>query len=259
MCNASGMCSASTMQCPSNTCNTAGTDCATCPSGQTNCPAGCKDLMRDPANCSQCGNVCPAPAANGIPICINSTCDVQCNSGYLACDPGLAICQPTLWTFEDGLLSGWKILGANPPGAVAGKPAVTSNAGHTSKFSLTAPIDATDKERIFDLGPPICAGKGVSGKGFTVTAYVALTPLGTPATPGRATYFGVVVTTESGDHISKVTGFPGYGTWVKISTSVPGDSQLIQFAVEGGIAPPDAIGQPTEWTGTVYIDDVTIN
>jgi hypothetical protein len=243
------------MQCP-NGCNTAGTDCATCPTGQTSCPMGCRDLMHDPMNCGQCDNICPAPAANtGIPVCISSMCNVQCNTGYLACDPSQAICQRTLWDFEDATLEGWKIL-ATP--TAAGKPMVNNAGGHSGKFSLLVPLDATGQMRQFDAGPLICAGKGVSKVVSTVIAWVALVPSGTPSAPGRGSYIGLRITSESGDTLTKIN-VPAYNEWFQLKAPLPaGDVQLLQFAVEGLLAPPDIITVNPDWTGAIYIDDVQI-
>ena len=69
---------------------------------------GSSDVM----NCGACDNMCPAPAPNtGIPVCLNSTCDISCNPGYLSCMPAsLAMCQETVWDFEDGTTEGFKLL-----------------------------------------------------------------------------------------------------------------------------------------------------
>eukprot|EP00884_Botryococcus_braunii_P012787 jgi/Botrbrau1/21509/Bobra.174_2s0015.1 len=44
----------------------------------------CVNLRREPTNCGICGNKCPVPA-NGIAICRNGICDIQCNQGFARC------------------------------------------------------------------------------------------------------------------------------------------------------------------------------
>jgi hypothetical protein len=259
-CNAAGTCTAPTMQCP-NVCNAAGTDCATCPNGQMSCPAGCRDTNRDVNNCGGCDRVCPAPQqGTGIPVCINATCSISCNPGYLECTPAsIAHCQDTVWDFEDQTLEGFHIL--TMPSAISGKPMVTSVQTHTGKFSLGLPITAsTTTSRGFQIGPPVCLANGAAiAKGLSVSAWLMVEPSGNPPAIGRATYFGVRVYSESSPDVGAIVKFPlrGYKEWFQVSTALPaGDLQLSQFAVEGVFVNDLAVAG--DWTGAVYIDDVTI-
>jgi hypothetical protein len=257
MCNATGVCGAATMQC-TNGCNTAGTDCANCPAGQTSCPAGCRDLTRDVTNCGQCGNACPEPDKTaGIAVCVNSSCNINCNPGYLACLPvSLAMCQPTVWDFEDMTLEGFRVL--NSP-SCAGKLGYTSAVAHSGKYSLGAVIKASGSTRGYQIGPPICGDRGpVTNKGLTVTAWMLLVPTAGVPTPtlGRNAYFGIRITTESGDTLVK--GSPrGYNEWFPVSVSAPaGDVTLKSLILEGVFASDIAL--PTDWVGDVFFDDITI-
>jgi len=258
MCNAAGTCAAATMQCPSG-CNTAGTDCATCPTGQTSCPAGCRDLTSDPANCSSCGTVCPAPPVkdSGIPVCVNSTCGVKCNPGFLECSPAsLAICQQATWDFEDMTLGGFRVL--NSPSAAV-KLGYTSQIVHSGKFALGAVIDATGTTRGYQIGPPFCGAAArsyVSGKTITVSAWMLIEPSDKAETFGPLSYWGIRITTESGDTLAK--GSPrGYNEWFPVSVTAPaGDTQLSAVVVEGVFAADTKL--PSDWTGNVYFDDITI-
>jgi len=256
MCTANGTCLSATMPCPQG-CNSAGTDCATCPPGQTSCPAGCRDLTRDVMNCGGCGTVCPAPGANtGIPVCINSNCDVSCNPGYLECTPAsLAICERSSWDFEDATIEGFRVLNTAP---AIGKLTATTAQAHTGKYSLGALVNASGSTRGYQVGPIVCAGRGaVQGKALTVTAWMMLSPtVGTNPTLGRAAYFGIHIVSESGDTLIK--GSPrGYNEWFPISAPLhAGDTQITSFWLEGVFA-TDLL-PAGDWTGALYIDDVTI-
>jgi hypothetical protein len=189
---------------------------------------------------------------------VSSTCNIQCNSGYLACTPAsIAICQQTVWDFESGTIEGFRVL--NSPTAVSGKMVAQSAAVASGKYALGIPIDASNStSRGFQVGPLICANRGqVVAKGMSVTAVMLVQPSGSPPALSKATYFGIRVVTENNPDgvIVKFTP-PAYGQWFKVSTPLPaGDVQLISFAVEGVLA-TDLLTQ--DWIGAVYVDDVTI-
>jgi hypothetical protein len=258
MCNANGTCAAATMQCPSG-CNTTGTDCATCPTGQTSCASGCKDLTSDPVNCGACDKICPMPDKDsGIAVCVNSSCNVKCNSGYLACTPvSLGTCQQVTWGFEDPSLEGYQVI--NSPSA-AGKLGYTTVVQHSGKYSLGAVIRASSTtSRGYQIGPPICGGSRgyVQGKALTVTAWMMIVPSDDKQTFGKASYWGIRITTESGDTLAK--GAPrGYNEWFPVSVTAPaGDTQLSAIILEGVFTSDLALG--ADWTGTMYFDDISVS
>jgi len=257
-CTATGTCNATMMQCPSG-CNATGTDCATCPNGQTSCPMGCRDLTRDPTNCGGCGTVCPSPdEKTGIATCVSSSCGILCNPGFVECSPAsLAICQPTVWEFEDMSIEGFRVV--TTPTAAA-KLGYSSLVAHSGKFSLGAVIRATGTglSRGYQIGPPFCGDKGlIPGKGAVVSAWMYIEPTDVKETFGQASYWGIRITTESGETLVK--GAPrGYNSWFLVSVPVPaGDARLMNFVLEGVFAPEDT-RLPTDWTGNVYFDDITI-
>jgi hypothetical protein len=263
-CNANGACVAATSQCMSGTCNASGTDCATCPTGQTSCPAGCKDLARDPMNCSQCGTVCPAPAPDtGIPICVNSTCSISCNSGYQACQPlpggpSIAICQQTGWDFEDRVLGGWRIL-TDPSAAV--KVGLTSAVAHSGMFTFGVQINAIGSPgaatRVYSVGQPMCISRGFV-KAKYVTAWMMLEPVDEKQTMGPKSYWGIRIFTERGEFVG--TGEPrAYNEWFHVSVPVSANaSELRAIAFEGYFEPGPSAAAPPPWPGYVWVDDVLI-
>ena len=54
-----------------------------CPAGHTTCPGSqflCDvDLLSDPQNCGECGNVCPSSGVNETYACVNGRCAMTCN------------------------------------------------------------------------------------------------------------------------------------------------------------------------------------
>jgi len=262
MCNANGACAAATMACPPGTpCNTAGTDCATCPTGQTSCPSGCKDLNRDVLNCRQCGNVCPAPqAGTGIPVCVNATCSISCNPGFLECysaaGQNIAMCQQAVWDFEDMTPGGFKIL--NDPSA-AEKVGYTGTVAHTGKYTFGIQMNAMGPigsgTRVYRVGQPMCGGGGYVGAKY-VTAWMMLTPDDTRQTFGAKSYFGMRIWTDKGEFIA--VGAPrGYNEWFPVSVPIDGGA-LQAIAFEGYFEPPPGASAPPPWVGFVYVDDVLV-
>src|SRR4029078_333120 len=98
----------------------------------------------------QCGRVRNDRPVGWICACANSSCDVQCNPGFLQCYPAsLALCQQTLWDFEDMNLGGYRIPNSPSP---AGKLGYTSLVQHSGKYSLGAVIKATGTTRGYQIG-----------------------------------------------------------------------------------------------------------
>jgi hypothetical protein len=84
-----------------------GTPGICCPQGQNNCDGACVDLLRDPINCTACGNECPTPLELGLENAVilcgpgfdengdsGHGCAILCTRGFGNCsgDP-LADCE----------------------------------------------------------------------------------------------------------------------------------------------------------------------
>ena len=161
-----------------------------------------------------------APGTAASRCASSSTCDVKCNPGYLECSPAsLGMCQQTTWDFEDMTLEGFRIV--NTPSA-AGKLGYTSQVVHSGKFALGAVIKATGTglTRGYQIGPPICAATRAPSpaRELTVTAWMMLEPSDAKQTFGKASYWGIRITTESGETLAK--GAPrGYNEWFPVSVT----------------------------------------
>ena len=237
MCNAAGTCAAATMQC-STGCNTAGTDCATCPTGQTSCPAGCRDSASDPANCSSCGNACPLPSRARDSGVLELHVRRQVQPWFRRVHASFAGDVPA----DDVGLRGHDPRGVqNRHHALGGRQdRLHQPVVHSGKFALGAVIKATGTglTRNYQIGPPICAARGpIIAKGATVTAWMLLEPSDPKLTFGTGSYWGIRITTESGQTLA--TGAPrGYNIWFPVSVPIPaGDVRLISFVLEGVFRP----------------------
>jgi hypothetical protein len=154
-------------------------------------------------------------------------------------------------------LGGYRVL--NSPSA-AGKLGYTSLVVHSGKFALGAVIRATGTTRGYQIGPPLCGAavrSYVSGKTITVSGWMYLEPSDKAETFGKASYWGIRITTESGDTLAK--GVPGgYFQWFPVSVTAPlGDNQLSAVVLEG-VFTAEIPTVPADWTGNVYFDDIQI-
>ena len=228
----------------------------TCLSGQASCPSGCRTLANDVANCGRCSNPCTAPAPGaGMAICTNSQCDISCSPGYLACFGNPKSCVSRTWGFEDGTTGGFGIQRTDltmPISAVT----VSSAQHHSGSFSLAVPIVAHDTNIFWQVAVDVCPSGYVMANSQTVTAWVRMESA--VAVPWTGS-LGIAV-----DHVTYGDiGGTGTGTnttlgqWMKISLPidgvVAGATNLYKIIVRGGLA-----GEVLQWSGTMYIDDVTI-
>ena len=257
MCTASAACATTMTTCPS-ACNTAGTDCNACLAGQTMCTNGCQTLASDPANCGTCGKVCPDPPVigSGSAVCNSGTCGLSCNAGYLACG-GTSYCQIASWTFEDGMTDGFGIVGNNQM-AVTSISASTSVA-HSGTYALAIGVTAMGMtNRGFDVGLKMCGGSGfLPSGGRTVSAWFYLQPNDASVPPPSPTSrFGLHLYTNSSDAASTPNNAT-VGTWFQVTAPLDNaGNQLIALALEGFF---DTDGtSATDWSGVVYVDDITI-
>jgi hypothetical protein len=223
------------------------------------CPTGCKNLTNDVLNCGQCGNACPAPqSGTGIPVCINSTCNISCNSGYLECVPlasSLAMCQQATWDFEDMTPGGFRIL--NDPSA-AEKVGYTGLVSHTGKYTFGIQINAIGGPgtagRIYQVGQAMCISRGYVRAKY-VTAWMMISPQDDRQSFGPKSYFGIRVYTDRGEFVG--TGAPrGPNEWFPVSVLVDA-TQLLAISFDGYFEPV-GLAAPMPWVGFVYVDDVLI-
>ena len=256
MCDASQACVTTMTTCP-NACNAAGTDCVACPVGQTMCPDGCKNLANDPMNCGSCGDACagrPSPA-RGRPLRQHAIAASSCNTGYLECG-NRAYCQVRSWGFEDGTTGGFRIVGGGGASAVKSistSTSVTTAATPRSRSRSTPEGSA----RRFEVGVELCDGGYLPAMGQTVSAWFYLSPASAsvPA-PHPDSIVGEHLYTTAGEGGNTTSPLP-VGSWFRVQTPIASvGARLESFSLEGLF---DSDGtNDFDWTGVVYVDDITI-
>jgi hypothetical protein len=243
---------ATSTECSSANCSS-GTCCA---AGLTGCGGSCYDLTTNKANCGTCGHACADPpvVGSGSGTCSGGACGLSCNTNYLLCS-GTNYCQLAKWDFEDGSTDGFSIIGSQM--AVTSISASTS-VTHGGTYALAIGVSAQGTTRGFQVGLNICGGSGyLPSGGRTVSAWFYLSPSSdTVPPPSPTSFFGEYLYTSANEggnapHAATV------GSWFQVSTPIDDvGTHLIAVALQGFF---DTDGtSATDWSGTVYVDDITI-
>jgi hypothetical protein len=226
-CGGGRTCSAGICQCAT------GTDCGT---------SGCINVNgSDSSHCGSCTNVCPVGQS--------------CSSGKCACATGAPACSGCLaWDFEWGSNpSPWSLEltpeTTTPNGAT--NIASTLSRTHGGSYSLIAPI-VTDSVNTNIAEVTVSLPCKVNLSGYTGWAYVYFA--GSYPLSDWTNQLLVDTWTYSGakqDHVVPYFGNIPTNEWFKVDlgfqSSVPVDRIGITLA------------SSSNWTGTMYVDDVVIN
>lgn len=217
-----------------------------CQSGFSNC-GSCVDLQSDASKCGSCSNVCGANEA-----CNSGKC--RC-SGYTfpeTCGGGCGT-----FAFESGTPEGW-FADTDPGFPVNGgdnngttNVTTTSIAAHVHDGGNALAVPGlTDGSTVVSVAVPVCRqGASVNMAGFTLSAWVYLT--GTDLSSlsflffdawGPSGVFSSPVLT--GDKITVLN------TWYQLSATFASTIQADHVAIR--------LNPNAAWTGTMYIDSVSI-
>jgi hypothetical protein len=277
VCNGQGACTAATSTscasanyCTGGSCIPKlgnGTSCATntecssancsnstcCASGLTGCSGTCYDLATNTANCGTCGHVCPAPpvVGSGSATCSGGTCGLTCSAGYLQCG-GTSYCQIATWNFDDGTADGFAVVGNSQPAVTSVMPSAAVTHG-SSAGALAITVNIQGSDRSFEVGLKLCGGSGFLPAGtHVVSAWFYLQPSDASTPPGPNSTFGEHLYTNSSEGGNAPTNAT-VGAWFQVSSTISDvGNQLTAFSLQGSFDPA------TDWSGTVYVDDVMI-
>jgi len=250
-CNGEGQCaSTAQMSCP-NGCNAAGTDCLTCTAGsvacsgqccsagQSCCGGLCLDTSSNPNACGNSCTTCPTPN-RAIPTCVAGVCGTSCVDGAPKCSDGS--CSRSSWTFDSLDLDGVAVTSGATTYSVrslSGNMALAADTPGLSTINVTVPICRTGT-------------LDATTKTFSFRAYLDGVPFKSPDQP--ANFFLSAYAPGPTD------GFLGLqsvwqGVWntysapISMSSSRATTDQItITVGSFGGA-----------FSGTVWIDDITIN
>jgi len=132
---------------------------------------------------------------------------------------------------------------------------VTSSAAqhHAGSRSIAIPLTVSGTVRGFELGLVLCGGVGtIPLAGLTsISAWFFVEGPALDAT----SYFGEAIYTDKVLAAGNIPYSSVVGQWFQVSTllsSFNTSSTLLQVGVQG------YINGVTDWTGTVYVDDITI-
>ena len=235
------------VQCSNSTDCTGGRTCSngtcSCSGTTTDCGAsGCVNVNgNDNANCGSCSNVCQAGQS--------------CSSGKCACAKGAPACGGCLaWDFEWGATpTPWSLELApgttTPNGAT--NIALTQSKPHGGSSSLIAPtlIDLVNTN-IAEVTVSLPCKFNLSG--YTGSAYVYLAG----SYPLSDWTNQLVIDTwsspsTSGDHVVPYFGNIPTNEWFKVDLGFQSSLPVDRIGI--------TLTPSSNWTGTMYVDDVVIN
>jgi len=184
---------------------------------------------------------------------MSRNCGLSCNSGYLECG-GRNYCQVKSWGFEDGT-SGFTV-------DSSGQSAVTSlsvstTRSHGGNSALAIGINVRQNARRFEVGLELCDGGYLPAMGQTISAWLYLSPASasTPD-PHPETSVGVHLYTNTDDGGESANPVP-VGSWFRIQFPIATiGARLEAFSVEGYFAFDGT--NDFNWSGVIYVDDITI-
>lgn len=245
-----------TASCASGTCTL-----VSCTDGFGDCTSapGCESALDTPSHCGSC-NACPA-VPNGTPTCDSMSCGYSCPSGTLRCNTGANYCEPAGWTFESST-DGWTSPFADDR-ADDGTVALSTGQAHGGSRSLSAQVSFSASRYAFRLnhwpcGYPPFLGQvnsqtlDLRGRTFAFWIYLQPSAAGVPTT-GHLCYpyaeSGTTCLADCGQNGVPVTA----GQWSRVALALGSDAGAVTQL--GFDCRP--VTSPA-WTGTVYIDDASI-
>jgi hypothetical protein len=250
------------------------TECASCPKpdhGQPLCISGgcavtcesgyhaCDNKLcaseSDPARCGPGCLACPA-VANGQPACKRDRCDVDCNPGTLACTGLPPACVDPTWGFESNTAEGWAPV--TPPessAAVKAYPSTTRAHTGTHSLAIEATVNYARTEYLVNVEQILCAKGGLPFTGRTITMWVYFDG---PQLGDSSRTQPVVYTTNGTSYsplgyLGQQPVVPIVGRWLQIKALIAQDNPDVVARLRW-----NAVLNSDGWSGTIYLDDITI-
>ena len=193
-----------------------------------------------------------AGGAGGAPFCPSDM--LVCTSG----DP--ATCHPGSFTFESGTTEGFAVDPMVSPADTT--LSVSTTVAHGGTHSLALTVDAPNGSQGAYAKLPLCGpGQWTDLQGATVSVWIYLdgsTPLPNPLTSYAS--IGIWVNPNQEPNVQPRSNV-ALDTWVHLTVLVPPYNvtgpagELTSYAINVGFF----VNQTPGWSGTLYIDDLTIS
>jgi hypothetical protein len=218
------------------------------------CDYSCTSGLKCGGGCFQCcaDTDCTVNASVQTGACTNSSCVYTCKSGYASCTTENPACVLFNNGFEDGTINGWESSMTTAPFTAlsVGTPSMLHGGTHALKSSIT------NGAGLLRITRPMCASASDDSTmtGHTVTFWVfwdgPALPTGDTASGCELSYWyqaGSTLTNAQGSNrvIKPTSG------WQMMTSSVFSFQPIRRIGVDCYVN--------STWTGTIYLDDFTLN
>jgi hypothetical protein len=227
---------------------------ATCGAGQVcgwqcnpsfhGCGSGC--VADDDVEACGTGCVRCSVLQDQVTTCAQGSCQHAC---IFSCPESAGGCARAAWDFESPDQSAALDTHLDPA-------QVTTTRAHGGIHSVvtSTPFNAdVPRARAYSVQLRICAGNA-NLDGRTLSGWVRLD--GPPIDPAASfCKFGYMISEDRGSSVTAAIPPAGVGSWFEVSGSISLDIATSWLALTCFVVPPSGDG----WTGTMYIDDVTVH
>jgi hypothetical protein len=205
------------------------------------------------------------------PDLIPDSAPSSCAPGELRCAGAALRCDTARWDFEGGL-AGWEFRAFPLARGVGIQPSVMAHAGKGSASIPGISVDAAEKTCCAAIRRPLCGAGGVDLRGKFVSAFVFLDGTTLPREalcfiefegPGAVMASGTAVPGGDPGHVPS-TAAATVGRWFSVTGYFPMVPNPEAWAggpvsISVGCSFLTTTSDPSVWSGTMYVDDVTIN
>jgi hypothetical protein len=251
-----------------------GVSCRQCPApagGQALCQVGtcevrcnasyhrCGDSCypdTDPAHCGDGCETC-SPVDHGASVCEDGSCAARCNAGTLACSGLPPACLVPTWGFESGTTDGWALKSGAGSNSAGGTTSVSTARSHGGSHALASKVSVNfaQSKYVVTVHVPLCASGGVDagGKTISIWAYFEGPALTTSIIADPYVYSTDFVSYDPASFGGQSSTMAVANKWFEIRAVVPKSEAHILTGMDFFTN----LNQDG-WTGTIYLDDITI-
>jgi hypothetical protein len=233
-------------------------ECLSCTSAQHICERQCvmnDDMQHCGASCAACPSV-----PKGTAMCATSGCDFTCDADTARCSD-VAACEKQHWEFETDLDDWHGVTGTGGMPAVDqpddGQIMVSHERAHSGTGAIRSSLGVTNTRQRYQVFTGMCGSQGhmdVSGK--TLQAWVYVTTAASSPGMNSCSIYGRDGT-GTGNFGGQVSVTIPFDQWTAVRSAVISEASGARARVFG-IDCRLGLGAASDWNGTIYLDDISV-